>query len=168
MKSAAGQASWYYSQPFYRVEGRIEVEGKSIAVTGKAWLDREWSSQPLAEDQTGWDWFSLMFDDGARLMGFRLRDGGEGYTSATWISPEGRPEPMPPGALQVTPGRAAEVTVRKIPVEWRVALPEKGLDVTVEAMNDRAWMDTSVPYWEGPIAIRGSHTGRGYLEMTGY
>ena len=30
-----------------------------VAVTGTAWLDREWSSQPLADRQVGWDWFSL-------------------------------------------------------------------------------------------------------------
>jgi predicted secreted hydrolase len=29
-------------------------------------------------------------------------------------------------------------------------------------------MATSVPYWEGPVFIEGSHQGRGYLEMTGY
>jgi predicted secreted hydrolase len=29
-------------------------------------------------------------------------------------------------------------------------------------------MALSIPYWEGPILIDGSHTGRGYLEMTGY
>jgi predicted secreted hydrolase len=29
-------------------------------------------------------------------------------------------------------------------------------------------MGTSFPYWEGPIAFRGSHGGVGYLEMTGY
>jgi predicted secreted hydrolase len=29
-------------------------------------------------------------------------------------------------------------------------------------------MAVSVPYWEGPVRIAGSHTGRGYLEMTGY
>jgi len=29
-------------------------------------------------------------------------------------------------------------------------------------------MDTSIPYWEGPVRVTGSHTGRGYLEMTGY
>jgi predicted secreted hydrolase len=29
-------------------------------------------------------------------------------------------------------------------------------------------METSVPYWEGPIRFGGSHAGRGYLEMTGY
>jgi predicted secreted hydrolase len=40
--------------------------------------------------------------------------------------------------------------------------------VTVAAMNPAAWMATSIPYWEGPVRISGSHAGRGYLEMTGY
>lgn len=168
VKSAAGQASYYYSQPFYRVAGSITEDGQTIAVTGQAWLDREWSSQPLAADQTGWDWFSLMFDDGARLMGFRLRDSGEGFTSATWIAADGTPTPMPPGALVVTPLATAQVAGREVPVRWRVELPAMGLDVTTEALNPQAWMDTIFAYWEGPIAITGSHTGRGYLEMTGY
>ena len=30
VKSGQGQASWYYSQPFYRVSGEIEREGKQI------------------------------------------------------------------------------------------------------------------------------------------
>jgi predicted secreted hydrolase len=38
----------------------------------------------------------------------------------------------------------------------------------VDAVNPSAWMDTSVPYWEGPVHMSGSHAGRGYLEMTGY
>jgi predicted secreted hydrolase len=29
-------------------------------------------------------------------------------------------------------------------------------------------MGTSFPYWEGPVRINGSHSGMGYLEMTGY
>ena len=36
------------------------------------------------------------------------------------------------------------------------------------ALNARSWMGTSFPYWEGPISFRGSHSGVGYLEMTGY
>ncbi|MBM3614664.1 MAG: iron ABC transporter permease [Alphaproteobacteria bacterium] len=168
VKSAAGQASHYYSQPFYTVTGTITLEGKDIAVTGQAWLDREWSSQPLAPDQTGWDWFSLKFDDGARLMGFRLRDGGAGYLSATWIDADGTPTPMPPGALRLTPLEETRVAGRDIPVCWRVELPQKAVDVTAAALNPQSFMDTTVPYWEGPIVFSGSHTGRGYLEMTGY
>ncbi len=168
VKSAAGQASMYYSQPFYTVAGNITVKGAEIPVTGQAWLDREWSSQPLAADQTGWDWFSLMFDDGARLMGFRLRDGGAGFTSGTWIAPDGAPVPLPPGALTVTPLETTVAGGRVLPTTWRVELPSRVLDVTVRAMNPQAWMDTLVPYWEGPISIAGTHAGRGYLEMTGY
>ena len=98
MKSAEGQASYYYSQPFYDVSGHAHAaEGDEIAVTGQAWLDHEWSSQPLAADQTGWDWFSLIFDSGEKLMGFRLRDAGEGFTSATWIAADGTPTPHAAG-----------------------------------------------------------------------
>jgi len=62
----------------------------------------------------------------------------------------------------------SDVGGREIPTTWRVTLADKGVDVTVAAINPNAWMETSVPYWEGPITIEGSHQGRGYLEMTGY
>ena len=39
---------------------------------------------------------------------------------------------------------------------------------TIEAVNRDAWMALSVPYWEGPVTVTGSHDGHGYLEMTGY
>lgn len=168
VKSAQGQASYYYSQPFYTVSGVITVDGKDIAVTGKAWFDHEWSSQPLAAHQTGWDWFSFHFDSGEKLMGFRLRDQGEGFTSATWISADGTPEPQPPGALTVTPLSWKDVEGHRVPVEWEVALPAKGLEVMTQAVNDEAWMTTQVSYWEGPVRITGSHPGQGYVEMTGY
>jgi predicted secreted hydrolase len=55
-----------------------------------------------------------------------------------------------------------------VPIRWQVTLPSKGVDVTVSAINDDAWMTTSVPYWEGPVTVTGTHAGVGYLEMTGY
>ena len=59
VKSERGQASYYYSQPFFARRGTLTLDGRAIPVTGQAWIDREWSSQPLAADQKGWDWFSL-------------------------------------------------------------------------------------------------------------
>lgn len=169
VKSAEGQASYYYSQPFYTVEGKLILPEGEIPVTGSAWLDREWSSQPLAETQEGWDWFSLSFDTGAKLMGFRLRETGGGtFTSATWIGPEGESTAYDDGAFTAEPIRSAEVDGRDVPVEWRVRLPAHDLDVTVEAENEAAWMGTLFSYWEGPVRLNGSHDGRGYLEMTGY
>ncbi|HEV8036192.1 lipocalin-like domain-containing protein [Yoonia sp.] len=166
VKSAAGQASYYYSQPFFAIEGTLQLPEGDVAVTGNAWLDREWSSQPLAENQTGWDWFSLSFDDGNKMMGFRLQQtDGQNFTSATWITPDGQTTPYTDGALVATPLATNDMGV---PVRWRVELPAQGVDVTVAAINENAWMATSVPYWEGPITVTGSHEGIGYLEMTGY
>ena len=167
VKSAAGQASNYYSQPFYQLSGTLTLPEGAVPVTGTAWLDREWSSQPLAQDQTGWDWFSLSFDSGDKLMGFVLR-GGKDYTSATWINADGATTALLDGAFLATPLSYHSVAGRRLPMEWRVRLPEKGVDVVVKAINPNAWMATSVPYWEGPVTISGSHGGAGYLEMTGY
>lgn len=168
VKSASGQASYYYSQPFYEVTGTVTLDGTPVKVTGKAWLDREWSSQPLASDQTGWDWFSLHLPSGEKLMAFRLRDAGAGYTSGNWISATGETTPLLPGDVMLEPVRSASVNGKDVPVEWRVRVPAKGLDITTRALNNQAWMSTSMPYWEGPISFDGSAKGVGYLEMTGY
>jgi predicted secreted hydrolase len=168
VKSAAGQASHYYSQPYYRVAGRLDLPEGPVEVTGQAWLDREWSSQPLGPEQTGWDWFSLSFDSGEKLMGFVLRDGGAGFASGTWIGADGTADPLEPAALEAKPIARETVAGRDVPVGWRLRLPERNLDVTLHALNPDAWMATRVPYWEGPVTVSGSHSGRGYLEMTGY
>lgn len=167
VKSSAGQASYYYSQPFFRLSGTLSLPGGEVPVTGTAWLDREWSSQPLAEDQQGWDWFSLSFDSGDKLMGFILR-GATNYTSATWIAADGRATALPEGVFSATPLSQHSIAGRQVPTTWQVRLPAQRIDVTVTALNPDAWMQTSVPYWEGPVTINGSHTGVGYLEMTGY
>ncbi len=169
VKSDEGQASHYYSQPHYRLAGTLNLPEGAVEVTGTAWLDREWSSQPLSADQTGWDWFSLHFESGDKLMGYRLRDATEApYMVATWIAPDGTPTPYAAGALQAIPMQAARVAGRDIPVRWRLTMPTRGLDIEVAAINPQSWMDTSVAYWEGPVTAQGTHRGVGYLEMTGY
>lgn len=169
VKSPAGQASRYYSQPFYRATGTLSLPAGPVPVTGHAWLDREWSSQPLTETQEGWDWFSLAFEDGSRFMGYRFRDSAAPvYTAATWITADGVPTPYPDGAFTAEPLETNSIAGRDVPVRWQVDLPDRGLSVEVSALNPNAWMSTTIPYWEGPILVEGSHQGRGYLEMTGY
>ncbi|MBN8971411.1 MAG: iron ABC transporter permease [Rhizobiales bacterium] len=168
-KSERGQASYYYSQPYFTATGSIKIGGQSIAVSGPAWLDREWSSQPLAADQTGWDWFSLHLDGGDKVMLFRLRqkDGGH-YFAGNWIGRDGQSIPLPSDAIAMTPTAFTDVAQRRVPTRWHVAVPSRGLAVDCTPLNARSWMGTSFPYWEGPIAFHGSHEGVGYLEMTGY
>ncbi len=168
-KSERGQASYYYSQPFYRASGTVTIAGKSVDVSGTAWLDREWSSQPLASDQTGWDWFSLHLADGDKLMLFRLRQGSGGnYFSGNWIGRDGVSTQLPSDAIAMTPLAATRIGTRDIPTSWRVSVPSRGLQIDVAPVNAQSWMGTSFPYWEGPIRFGGTQSGMGYLEMTGY
>lgn len=169
VKSPRGQASYYYSQPHCRVTGRLDLPGGPVEVTGRAWLDREWSSQPLAESQTGWDWFSLHLSDGAKLMVYRLRDSaGPDYVPGAWVAPDGSARYIPDGALILEPLDHATVAGRRIPVDWRITWDAGGLDIVTRPLNPQSWMGLNVPYWEGPVFVSGSHDGIGYLEMTGY
>lgn len=168
VKSEGGQASYYYSQPFYAVEGTLTLPEGDVPVTGTAWLDREWSSQPLEGDQTGWDWFSLSFDSGAKMMGAVVRDATGRFTFGTWIEADGTTTALAPGAFQAEPLETSTVAGREVPTRWRVRYAARGLDAEVAALNPQAWMDMAVSYWEGPVTLSGSHAGVGYLEMTGY
>ncbi len=169
VKSAEGQASHYYSQPFLEISGKLTLPDSQVEVSGHAWIDREWSSQPLTDEQEGWDWFSLTFESGPRLMGYQMRQSdGSTYSTATWIEPDGAATTYPDGAFSALPVEQTEVSGVTLPTTWKVQLLDRGVDVTVSALNRQAWMATSIPYWEGPVIVSGSHSGRGYLEMTGY
>lgn len=168
-KSADGQASYYYSQPFLQARGVLTVDGREVEVTGTAWMDREWSSQPIAADQLGWDWFSLRLEDGARLMLFHLRHAdGDYYLSGNWIAADGTTTPLEAGAIALKPLEHTTVAGREVPIRWSLALPGRDFDVEIAAINPQAWMDLGTAYWEGPVRVEGSAAGVGYLEMTGY
>jgi len=168
-KSERNQASYYYSQPFFEVTGRLTIDDRPVTVTGQAWMDREWSSQPLAPDQTGWDWFALHLAGGEKLMLYRMRQkDGHSYASGTWILPDATTRQLAPADLQITPKASIDIDGHKLPVQWQIAIPSLSLAIEIMPLNPKAWMGTSFAYWEGPIAFHGSHAGVGYLELTGY
>src|ERR1700761_447402 len=169
VKSEQGQASYYYSQPFFKATGRIAIDDRPVEVNGQAWMDREWSSQPLASDQTGWDWLSLHFNGGEKLMLFRLRStNGHHFISGKWFSPDGKSRQLASSDITMTPKVFTDVAGRKLPTSWDIAIPPLSLSISCNAVNPKCWMGTRFPYWEGPIRFSGNHDGVGYLEMTGY
>jgi predicted secreted hydrolase len=168
-KSERGQASYYFSQPYFKAAGTITIDDKPAQVIGQAWMDREWSSQPLASDQTGWDWFSLHLGPSEKLMLFRLRQkDGQNYFAGNWIGNDGTSAQIVSADISMNPTASTELANRKVPTQWSIAIASRGVRIETTPLNARSWMGTSFPYWEGPISFRGSHNGVGYLEMTGY
>ncbi|MGM0584591.1 MAG: lipocalin-like domain-containing protein [Pseudomonadota bacterium] len=168
-KSEGAQASYYYSQPFFTVSGEVRLGDETLDVTGRAWLDREWSSQPLEPDQEGWDWFSLHLPGGEKLMLYRMRrKDGDHHHASSWIGPDGAVQTLGDGDVEMHPLETAQVAGREVPVAWEIAVPAKSMRIRTHPLNPRSWMDMAFPYWEGPVRFSGTHDGVGYLEMTGY
>lgn len=167
-------ASYYYSYTRLRAQGALTVGGESYPVSGTAWMDREWSTSSLAANQAGWDWVSLQLDDGRDLMLYRLRqqDGSAGpHSAGVLVSKAGKPHYFTAAEFSMTPLRhwRSEATGVSYPVDWRVQVPSKHLDLVIEARMPNQELDLSVRYWEGAVLASGENvSGRGYLELTGY
>lgn len=170
------QASYYYSLPQLEVSGSVTRGGKVERVTGRAWLDHEWASAPLAEQATGWDWVGINLDDGGALMALLIRDkaGRRFWASGTLRSADGRMRTLPPEAVEFTPLRRwrSPRTGALYPVAMRLRAGD--LQLELQPLLDDQELDsrasTGAVYWEGAVLARsgGKTVGRGYLELTGY
>ncbi|MEJ5991254.1 carotenoid 1,2-hydratase [Ramlibacter sp. PS3R-8] len=171
------QASYYYSVPQLAVTGQLSLQGRSFAVTGRAWLDHEWSEEVLHPDAVGWDWVGMNLDDGSALTAFRLRrkDGGTLWDGGSFRSASGSLYVASPGETEFRAQRrwTSPLSNATYPVEWVIRTPADFY--TVRAVIDNQELDsrasTGAIYWEGLSELldsNGKRVGRGYLEMTGY
>jgi predicted secreted hydrolase len=168
-----GNASYYYSYTRLDTEGALVLDGDTLSVTGQSWMDREWSTSALGPEQEGWDWFSLQLDDGRDLMYYQLRrtDGTPSpFSEGVIVGPEGETRKLERSDVQI------EVLDRwttpdgthTYPVEWTLRVPGEDIDLTITPYMPNQELDVSVRYWEGAVRVKGSASGRGYVEMTGY
>ena len=175
-----GNASYYYSFTRLPAAGTLVVDTDTIPVRGAAWLDREWSTSALAEGQVGWDWFALQLSDGWDLMIYRLRleDGSAAPESGgVLVDPAGAKVPLTWGEdvlMENTDTWTSPVDRAAYPSGWRITVPERGWDLSVEPRIPNQELDVTFRYWEGAVSVRGTGeggaavAGRGYVELTGY
>ncbi|MGR5140494.1 lipocalin-like domain-containing protein [Photobacterium sp. DNB23_23_1] len=162
-------ASYYFSAPFLKVDGRLELDGKLYEVSGDAWYDREWSSRGLSDNQEGWDWFSIHLDDGSALMLYQIREKDARpyyFGSLSW--PDGRTETLAAEDIQLSPFSFTHHGDKTYPVVWKIKVPSKAIELKVDVVRKEQWLPFIFSYWEGPITVTGSHTGQGFMELTGY
>jgi len=171
-----GNASYYYSFPRMKTQGKLSVAGQTMAVTGLAWLDREWGTSMLADNQAGWDWFSLQLNDGSELMFYRLRrqDGTvEPASAGMLIGPDGQARPLAKDEIGIeslafwdSPGGG------RYPARWKLTVKPTGQILDVRPVLADQEFRHDARYWEGAVDVSdpatGQGIGRGYVELTGY
>jgi len=171
-KSADGsQASLYYSYTRLATSGTVD----GAAVTGRSWFDREVFTGTLTGERVGWDWASLQLDDGRDLMVFELRreDGAVDFGRGTLVGADGSVSLLSRDAWtwRATGRWTSPATGNAYPSGWRLALPQGDLELTITPLvpgAENVGPPGGFTYWEGPVAISGTASGRGYVELTGY
>lgn len=173
----AGNASYYYSMTRLQTTGTVTVAGETFAVDGLSWMDREWSTSLLAEDQEGWDWFSLHLDDGRDLMYFNVRSTSaprSPYADGALIAADGQKQALEPAAIQLEVLDTWESPRGGVyPSRWRMQVPGEAIDLYIEPFFENQELDLAIRYWEGAVRVTGSAggqplSGTGYVELTGY
>lgn len=165
--------SYYYSLTRLDTNGYISIDDKKYSVKGLSWLDREWSTSALSANQTGWDWFSLHFENNTELMLYQLRlKNGEidSYSSGTFINEKGQSVRINRNdfTLKVLDYWKSPDTNVKYPSKWLLEIPKINIKVQVEPLMNNQELNISFAYWEGAVKVSGSHSGKGYVELTGY
>ena len=170
-------ASLYYSYTRLATNGTVEVDGESYPVKGESWMDKEFSSNILSEDQVGWDWFSLQLRDGRDLMIFQLRnqDGETDFSWATLVSSDGKATYLNEADWSLEPVEWwSSPSGATYPVGWTLKVLSVGSMELLAEFSDQENRSRLIPglnYWEGVIKARssaGSELGRGFAELTGY
>lgn len=168
-----GEASYYYSLTRLATSGVVELGERKLKVEGNAWLDREWSSAPLAADASGWDWFGLQFKTGQELMLYRIRRGdgtANRFTAGTWVDAAGRVTSLGEQDIKMQPiGRAST----RYPTRWLIEIPKLKIQLESNAAIENQEFRGFVSYWEGAVNVVGRRDGLtlngvGYMELTGY
>jgi predicted secreted hydrolase len=174
----AGRASYYYSIPRLKTAGTIKIGAENYRVEGNSWFDREWATNQLAPEQSGWNWFAIQLSDGSDLMLYqmRLRQGGiDPHSSGKWITTDGVTTDLAADQFRLNPERywRSPRSKANYPVSWKLTIPKLNLDLEIAPAVDDQELNLAVVYWEGSIRLKGRRAGEpvdgvGYMELTGY
>ena len=176
--------SYYYSLTDLAADGTVTIGRRDTAVSGAAWMDRQWGFWSPALD---WDWYSIKLDNGMQVLAYRIigSDGPirllvsvqDGAGNAFHAEQTG-------DSYQVVLGyrgywRSPD-TGKLYSSGWELAVPALGLRLAItpalEAQETLFPADTTPlarakPFWEGACLVAGQLdgapvTGRAFVEST--
>ncbi|HCR31619.1 MAG TPA: hypothetical protein DIV79_16570 [Opitutae bacterium] len=174
--------SYYITFSRLEAEGKLTVDQKVVPVTGVAWMDHEISSSQLSEGQIGWNWSSLILDDGSELMAYVMRrdDGSvDAYSQMYIIEPDGNTLRYSSDEFKWSPIDfwTSPRNGARYPIEYSISwINQEGQEqmfiVRSTPHNQEIYGAISgFTYYEGAGSVydeNGLEVGKSYTELTGY
>ncbi|WP_032093151.1 lipocalin family protein [Necropsobacter rosorum] len=162
-----------YAFPQMLTHGTLTINGETYEFSGNAWFDRQWGALPVAGLLNGsarWLWFCATFDNGDCLALWSTRD-EIAYDWLTILHSDGTYTVAPLHDI-IDSGTGlwqSEKSGRKWHSKWRISLPEKDIDLSVQTTNLGQEIVPPVgdkvngPCIEGAIEMRGTIAGKAVI-----
>ncbi len=168
-------STYYYSLTRLQVEGRIEIEGRSIEVEGIGWMDHQWM-EDMAE--RGWQWFSVQLDDETDIICWNIvnLDGTVESSDLTMMLADGSIYHTTDIQLEAADSWESPDTDQTYGMTWTLREPKRDLDLEMQARfpQQEIILFEGTPYtwhfWEGGTTVSGeidgsAVSGTGYAEL---
>ncbi|MGM0419151.1 MAG: lipocalin-like domain-containing protein [Thermodesulfobacteriota bacterium] len=172
-----GNASYYYSATRINTKGSINIKENEYKVEGSSWLDREWSTSALSEEQEGWDWFAIHLNDNTEIMFYNLRlksKKRDKLSKGVYVYTDGNYEKIEANELVLeTKDKWKSPKGGVYPSGWVMKIPEHNIRLDITPLIKNQELDFFIRYWEGAVNVSGTKDGKkiegsGYVELTGY
>jgi len=169
-------STYYYSLTRLQVNGRIEIQGKTIDVTGIGWMDHQWMDT-IAEK--GWRWFSIQLDDQTDIICWNIcdLDGTVESSDLTMMLADGSIYHTTKLQLSPTAFWQSPDTEEAYGTTWTLREPRRDIDLEIKARfpEQEIILLKEIPQytwqiWEGGTTVSGhidgeSVSGIGYAEL---
>ena len=165
--------TYYYSLTNLKAQGKLFLNNKKIPVTGKVWMDHQWSNSAESLDQ--WIWFSLQLDNNTEIVCFEFNDHKKKTFLASMIDPSNTSSHT--DTLSFTPlGKPwkSKTTGTSYPLSWKIKIPAFNAQLEAKPLlTNQELLFANINYWEGPLSITGTISGKkvkgqGFLELVGF
>jgi hypothetical protein len=173
--SLLGDMNYEFALPALRTTGTLTVNGKTTALAGESWLDRQWGPAPLTPS-THWTWMNIDLSNGDKVAVWDAVNGTSENSWVTVLRPDGSyalaaVTPLAQGAGSPWTSPASGNTY---PTRWVVSIPSLKAELRVKVTGTPAQEITSSPAdrVEATAAVTGTYgsesvTGTTYVEMVG-
>jgi predicted secreted hydrolase len=172
-----GNASYYFSQTRLDTHGVVRIEDEKFNVSGLSWMDHEFGTSTLGENQIGWDWFSMQLDNEMEIMLFQIREEAGSISplsSGTIINPDNSTKKISVEDFEIQVDKIWKNSDQvEYPNAWKITIPDLDINLEITPVIEDQEMDLFFRYWEGAVWISGTVNGEvvsgyGYVELTGY
>ena len=86
----------------------------------------------------------------------------------TFVSSNGEAVHLTERDIQSKVTKRDMVEQRLLPLYWSIQVPKQQIDIQIAPMQTKQWNPGMFSYYEGGTVISGTHSGVGFIELTGY